>query len=400
MIKNNLRSSLHIQKLQTAVVMAFGKQVATATDCEKLADVLHNNKQKNKISSQTLRRFFGLVSSASKPSWFTLDLLAVFCGFRDFEDFVNTSENQDLEAFFRDDHESKDYWRKSEDLCIQIQNSNDLLVSTHHRLMAFPTARKFFLEHHPMRDMLGTVYNQYFLAYLKFNTNDEARIFAYGFLFKSAFLLENEELMKLYFDQVFRIRLSKSVHVIPAALKLGVELLYYDFIGNENGFKKAFSEMKKWRIKYIQASEKSVCSFEYTVLELLIFTNRIQEIEFLINHQTFQKSADQSFVPEDRKQTHDEVWKILCAAAFQKLNKKNEVEKYLTTIDLQKLGVGWKKYYSIIYYMVVLQNSDISNSQDLLLKIKNLTSETNFYYFESQLNKILVRNHHLDVKLK
>lgn len=392
MNKNNLRSSLHIQKLQITVYAVFGKHIATASDCERLADILHSNKQKNKISSQTLRRFFGLVSSTSKPSRFTLDVLAVYCGFRDFADFIKVSENHDLESFFSDNDESKDYWHKSEELCREIQKSNDMLVSTHHRLMKFPMARKFFLEHHPMRDMLGTVYSQYFLAYLKFNTTAEAKIFAYGFLFKSAFLQENEELMNLYFEKITKIQLSESVHVIPAALKFGVVLLYQDFISDEKGFKKTFSEMKKWRKIYIDASEKSVCSFEYTVLELLIFTDKVKEIQFLIENQTFQKSADQSFVPKDRKQTHDEVWKILCAVGFQKLGRIKDLQKLILEIDLEKLGIGWKKYYSIIYYLVQLKESNTPEQDALIFNIKNLIYQTHFFFFERQLKEILSSN--------
>ena len=390
MNKNSLGFSLQIQKLQNTVEIKFGKRIAIASDCEILADLLQNDK--NKISSQTLRRFFGLVSSTSKPSRFTLDVLAVYCGFRDFADFIKVSENHDLESFFSDNDESKDYWHKSEELCREIQKSNDMLISTHHRLMKFPMARKFFLEHHPMRDMLGTVYSQYFLAYLKFNTTAEAKIFAYGFLFKSAFLQENEELMNLYFEKVIKIQLSESVHVIPAALKFGVVLLYQDFISDEKGFKKTFSEMKKWRKIYIDASEKSVCSFEYTVLELLIFTDKVKEIQFLIENQTFQKSADQSFVPKDRKQTHDEVWKILCAVGFQKLGRIKDFQKLILEIDLEKLGIGWKKYYSIIYYLVQLKESNTPEQDALIFNIKNLIYQTHFFFFERQLNEILSSN--------
>ena len=69
------RESEIINHLQKRVIKHFGKQISTATDCEKLADALKQNFNAN-ISPQTLRRFFGLIKSTSKTSIFTLDLLS------------------------------------------------------------------------------------------------------------------------------------------------------------------------------------------------------------------------------------------------------------------------------------------------------------------------------------
>jgi hypothetical protein len=216
--------------------------------------------------------------------------------------------NAELEAFFGEREENeRDYWRKGEDLCCRISDSSEMLVSIHHRLMSFPLVRKYFIECHPMRDMIGTVYSQYFLAYLKFNQSNEAKIFAYGFLFHGAFLQQNSELMELYYRKVKETKLKAEVFVIPAGLKFGVQLLYADFIQNEDLFKLTFDEMKSARLSYLHASEKSVCSFEYTVLESLIFTGRIREIKFLVDNNTEQTKNDKRHVPSDRKQTHNEV---------------------------------------------------------------------------------------------
>lgn len=143
--------------------------------------------------------------------------------------------------------------------------------------MYFPLARKYFIEHHPLRDMIGTVYSQCFLAYLKFNTSNQAKIFEYGFLCKNAFLLQNTELMELYYKKVKKTELTDEVHVIPAGLKFGVQLLYADFTDNNLLFRKYFVERKKVRLQYKEASEKSFCSFEYTVLESLVFSNRTKK---------------------------------------------------------------------------------------------------------------------------
>ena len=379
------RESDIINHLQRKIVKRYGKQISTATDCEKLADALKQDFNAN-ISPQTLRRFFGLIKSTSKTSIFTLDLLSNYCGFKDYENFRQSCSNSELELFFGSNEDSgKNYWRKSEELCRQIIDSPELLVKIHHRLLTFPLARKYFMENHPMRDMMGTVYSQYFTSYLKYNHNNEAKIFAYGFLFHSAFLLENTELMELYYRKVSETDLSEEVHVIPAGLKYGVQLLYADFIKDENLFRKYFNEMKETRIKYINASEKSVCSFEYTVLESLIFTERTEEIQFLVEKNTPHKLKDYSYIPEDRKQTHDEVWKILCAAAFQKIGDLEKSNAYLNMVNLKNLGIGWKKYYTLFYHFTQVQLSEPDKREEIILKIQQLIDKTHLVYFETQL---------------
>ena len=376
-----------LMHLQKNVEKQFGKQISSSTHCDQLARLLTRDFNSN-VSSQTLRRFFGLVKSESKTSHFTLDILSRFCGYIDFKDFSHSYRNSELELFFSNtENEDKYYWQKSEQLCRQIIDSSELLVSTYHRLMAFPVARKYFMEHHPLRDMLGTVYSQYFLAYLKYNTSNQARIFAYGFLFKSAFLAQNEELMDLYYTKVKDTELTDEVHVIPAGLKYGVQLLYADITGSEYLFRKYFAEMKKVRIQYIEASEKSVCSFESTVLESLIFTNRTKEMKFLIDNNSIQKNGDRNFIPLERKKTHDEVWNILCATAYQKIGDQKNAALYLNLINLENLGIGWRKYYSILYYFAKLNTTDRNEQPSIILKLKTLIDETYFCYYNNSLNE-------------
>ncbi len=373
--------------LQKNVEKKFGRQISSSTDCDQLARLLTRDFNSN-LSSQTLRRFFGLIKSESKSSHFTLDILSKFCSFQDFTNFSYSYRNTELELFFADTEKiDQNYWEKSEQLCKQISDSPELLVSTHHRLMSFPLARKYFIEHHPLRDMIGTVYSQYFLAYLKFNHSNQAKIFAYGFLFNSAFLVQNTELMELYYKKVKETELTDEVHVIPAGLKYGVQLLYADITGNEYLFRKYFAEMKKVRIQYIEASEKSVCSFESTVLESLIFTNRTNEIKFLIDNNSFQKNDDRTFIPLERKQTHDEVWNILCATAYQKIGDHKNAALYLNLINLENLGIGWRKYYSILYYFAKLNCKDRNEQSGIILKLKTLIDETYFCYYDNLLNQ-------------
>ena len=147
--------------------------------------------------------------------------------------------------------------------------------------------------------------------------------------------------------------------------------------------------MKKVRLEYINASEKSVCSFEYTVLESLIFTNRTNEMKFLIDNNTFQNYDDLIFIPVHRKQTHEEAWKILCATVYQKIGNQQKADHYFNLVNLENLENGWRKYYSILYYFIQLKNSKNDRETETILKIKTLIEETYFSYYDSLLSDFL-----------
>lgn len=381
----------HLNFLRQKVQQQFGKKITTATDCDVLARQLHTTFSVT-ISAQTLRRFFGLIKTNSGPGTYTLDLLSRFAGHKNWDCFKSTAAAELWEIFTKGGSgDSAQYWLMSEQLCAQISESPDLLVRMHHRLMPYPLARKFFIEHHPMRDLLGGVYAQYFVEYLKYNSDLEAKIFAFGFLFKSAFLTKNDLQAELYYRKLKELHLTLDVHVIPAALKFGIELLYEDKCGDEVAFHATFSSMKILREKFEAKSRRSVCSFEYTVLESLIFTDRTGEMHYLIENHIAQEEGDEPFIPLERKRTHQEVWKILCAAAYAKSGNLKVSRSYLIDVDLNRLGIGWKKYYTIIYLLATLETDSAENQSEVLHQVKQLIANTHFSFFNIQWQKVAER---------
>ena len=67
----------------------IGEKVLYGKDCELLAAKL-NEKLKRKISSSTIKRFFGIVQSKFKPSLYTLDTFCMFLGYNDWNEYVET----------------------------------------------------------------------------------------------------------------------------------------------------------------------------------------------------------------------------------------------------------------------------------------------------------------------
>ena len=376
-----------LENLRKFVEKKFGKEISNHSDCLALeAELKLLNKT---INPQTIRRFFGHIKYNGGFSEYTKDVFAFYVGYPTFSAFKKSVSENEISSFFKNENQefsSTDFWLASEDLCKRMMDSPSLLAKTHHQVIQYPSACEFFVEHHPMRDLSCTVYAQYFHEYLKYKNTTEAKLFAYGFLFMGAFLSENEILMELYHSKIAETQLSPEVYLLPAGRKYGVQLLYTWLKNDDEAFQKSYQEMLSARKDYIKASEKSVCSFEYAVLEHLIFTNKTEEMQFLIENNTAQKYKDREFVPQDRKENHDEVWKILCAVAYFKMGNNSQCQYYLNSVDIKKLAVGWVKYYSILFYFILAQFANTNDKKTILNKIYHLISETHFTYYQQYIN--------------
>lgn len=74
----------HINRLQNEVNRSFGKTVSSTTDFEKLSE-------KTRLSTQTLRRFFGKIDKEKQLSITSLDLICNYIGFADWQSFCNNT---------------------------------------------------------------------------------------------------------------------------------------------------------------------------------------------------------------------------------------------------------------------------------------------------------------------
>jgi len=82
-----------INYLKEEIQLKFGSEVAYAKDCQILSrQILEITKRQ--LSESTLKRFFGVVESPFSPSKFTLDTLSVYLDFTNWQDFMNSFENE------------------------------------------------------------------------------------------------------------------------------------------------------------------------------------------------------------------------------------------------------------------------------------------------------------------
>lgn len=76
----------YINRLKELILSRFGDKEILSSDCYRLS-VEIDRRVGMSISETTLKRFFGFTSATHHPSQYTLNALAIFCGFSSWENF-------------------------------------------------------------------------------------------------------------------------------------------------------------------------------------------------------------------------------------------------------------------------------------------------------------------------
>lgn len=83
----------HISYLKSLVHTSFSQSITTSYDCSSLAESIESTRNE-KVSIDTLRRFFGVIKNTSLPSTFTLDVLSKYVGYKNWGDLLMGYEEQ------------------------------------------------------------------------------------------------------------------------------------------------------------------------------------------------------------------------------------------------------------------------------------------------------------------
>lgn len=84
------------EKLKKEIEKVYGQETRYSKDCEALAAEVSQKTEYN-ISSTTVKRLLGFAKTESKPSLFTLDIIAIYLGYKSYEDLEISFSNPALE---------------------------------------------------------------------------------------------------------------------------------------------------------------------------------------------------------------------------------------------------------------------------------------------------------------
>ena len=88
-MKDNI--DIFVSHLKEDIQKKFGQEILYGKDCQALSDLIQQDINRQ-VSVSTLKRFFGIIQSPFNPSKYTLDTLAIYLKFENWQDFINSFE--------------------------------------------------------------------------------------------------------------------------------------------------------------------------------------------------------------------------------------------------------------------------------------------------------------------
>jgi hypothetical protein len=85
-------STHHIENLKKSIIQISGLSIDVPADCKRL-EMMIFEKTKKQISETTIKRFYGFALARYDPSLFTLDTLAKYCNYNNWDNFIKEQNN-------------------------------------------------------------------------------------------------------------------------------------------------------------------------------------------------------------------------------------------------------------------------------------------------------------------
>lgn len=419
-----------ISLLKEATEKKFGFAVCTKTDCDKLADTIEN-KTKQFISVNTLRRFFEVMPSESKPSLETLNILSRFCGFNDFYDFkkshiLNSSLNgSDLSIDAIDDlqqalGESPRFYSTFNWLMLLafrenntqflkdifnaecLRNSNDypremhrnLILTFSNELRRNPQLFELLVPHYAKQPAAQALYFEWFVdydylnihhhnairAYASERSDDDARLFSLCILFLHHFwLLEKNECEQLI-KKINQIELKPETHPFPAGRKFACNILFESLF--RKGLSKTYeSEIESWEKQLPREGnlERNLPSFHLMVVEAF---NMVGLHEAVLHYSELARKNYSSKLTEYSKGVLIPLT-LYHARALAGTNRNEEAKEKIRSIDITMIDDSHRDFHRMHYHKIVAATSK-QNSPEFrksTIESKRIARQHRFLFF-------------------
>lgn len=396
----------HLECLLRETENVFHRKIATSANCNQLTREIRVKTSQN-ISSQTLRRLFGLVKTDTSPSLFTLDALSQYCGYQDYSQFCAEMEIVDvrlvqIKSFSKwvlDFYKaplpnlwpSPDYYMACRNVAQRILVDGSLFKSLPSQLAALPSGQILFFECFPYIDGLGSGYQKHLKVYLQNKASDwQSQIFANCLLFFGSFLTKNDSQIKKYYAIVNSITcpLPGQLHNIPTARYLGTQILYNQYIGNND-------EVLLWTKKglndyaeYYKKEELAFCNYFLILSEHLFLSGLYSECIELLNYAEDPK-WNQYFISNLFDLGYYEVVQVILAISNLKIGNIIKGKQILKNVNASSFVFTKCKLYTLYLLQQQLSlcgNKATKKRAKIVNQIDRLVRDTGFIYFSPSTN--------------
>jgi len=381
----------HLELLKKEVESVFGRTILSSSDCQFLSGDIYR-RTGTKISFNTLRRLFNLMRCKYQPSAFTVDLLSRYCNFSSYSDFINcetrkTSVNKHLDKnllnlliflFKNVDFNSVNdngYVRLIQETINNLEQWPDVIDQFHREISRSANGQKFYFERLINIDELNKSYGKGLLYYLNEKKTDEAQIFGHSLLCLNAWLTLDNENVKRH-SAIVQDHYNNNSQLLDPYIhgKTFTSRLLAASVDKAD-LAPILNQARKYYDKNIQSifNSQRFPSFEFALSETLILINEFDEALFYIDEIIHKSQNDLGFATRDLA-LQDTV-ALFKSIALTNIGETTKGKGLLSTLDIGKFHFLSKKFYSILYLLLVQKFENSETRQD---KIRLLISHTGF----------------------
>ncbi|WP_018107877.1 hypothetical protein [Porphyromonas bennonis] len=364
-----------LETLRAALEMEHGAPITTKGDCDALSHAIRRRLLSETVSSQTLRRLFGLIpGNKSGFETGTLTILARYLGMQDYEELLELmrkGRDPILEAqitilknLAQGVEPEQDHPWIISDHFVRLMISNEPYrreLAT--ALIKSPLGQKQLMECFPLIDHINNPeYRGLLKEYLQLQseeTRPRTELFVYGLCGIGAYMSGQRELLSHYAELLSRLPVTEELPQQPVARRYGVLLLSRLCEGKE--IAPLWSELLEVRKRYQEFARDEICNFDYILLEQIIVSDRWDLMAQLCSDTAYHQ-GHRYYLPTSRQYFHRQVWQIFTAAARVAQGRRAEAEALLREADLSHIEVGLD-CLTRLQYLLVLLHFDLDNTR-------------------------------------
>ena len=384
-----------LETLRAALEMEYGAPITTKGDCDSLSLAIRRRLLSETVSSQTLRRLFGLIpGNKSGFETGTLTILARYLGMQDHEELLELmrkGRDPILEAqvtilknLAQGVEPDQDHPWIISDHFVRLMISNEPYrreLAT--ALIKSPLGQKQLMECFPLIDHINNPeYRGLLKEYLRLQseeTRPRTELFVYGLCGIGAYMSGQRELLSHYAELLSRLPVTEELPQQPVARRYGVLLLSRLCEGKE--IAPLWSEILEVRKRYQEFARDEICNFDYILLEQIIVSDRWDLMAQLCSDTAYHQ-GHRYYLPTSRQYFHRQVWQIFTAAARVAQGRRAEAEALLREADLSHIEVGLDCLTRLQYLLVLLRcNLDGARRSQARREMAQLVERTGFVRF-------------------
>lgn len=389
----------HLASLRDLMVKEFGKPISSKADCDKLSELIESRTQKI-ISVNTLRRFFDVMATSSKPSLETLNILSAFCGYADFFDFSQSIKQKEkalksdmtvdavndlyraigdspqfyttlswlIKFAFRDnnvcflksffeldafqgnlDYTQGELKRPLMDFGLELQASPKIFEMLVGHYAANPVAQALYFECFVDYDSLTVRHHRAIRMYLENRKDKEAQLFSLCLLFLHSFLLKDRVTCSELIKRINAIEFSTELHPFPVGRKMACNILFQSFYlgGIKSTLIKEVFEMESM-IPRDGIVGRNIPSYHAMVAEAFAWSGLYQEAIAMI------ELALQSYETEPNYLTQgilSNLW-LTYSEALLKSSRIEESREVYRKVDVSHFDLNTRDFCLMHYHKI------------------------------------------------